>query len=493
MQLRRAVPLFVVALGAHGCTTVPAPAPPVVAVAEPEPADADEEAFELPEDPVFVDEGPPPASAKVPWRWKGPSALRSTAGLPGVSPDARDALRTAARGTEVRIRSTTVGVARVTDVFGETREVKVPGSFRGVGPVRVRIDFGQDDYFEQVVTLPDDGSGPDVTVTVPSARSGALIAGARRIPVSRGVKVVTYEMDPRWDTRTFVQTAIENAGGPPFGDRVLPSGEPGTQLRQVVFHQSGTTSAEAAFRALLGRALSTHLLVERDGTIIQLLDLESCAYHAGKANQHSVGIDFVGRTENLLRLATPSRTAFSREGFDKLSGSKKAAWRETFRAEIEASLDCELETCGAEGVDVWLLGECGGPTHDAANLPALEDCLPSAADWTAMDPSSNEPDLVLPLSPRLKINGTETQAYGPSPAATRAAVAVTSALLDAFPTIPPTIPSREDGTFYSNIVPDPGDWGIVGHLHWESQRWDPGPGVDWQAFADLLLTAPRAR
>jgi hypothetical protein len=177
MQLRRAVPLFVVALGAHGCTTVPAPAPPVVAVAEPEPADADEEAFELPEASVFVDEGPPPASAKVPWRWKGPSALRSTSGLPGAEPGSRDALRTAGRGTEVRIRATTAGIARVTDVFGETRQVKVPGSFRGVGPVRVRIDFGKDDFFEQVVTLPDDASGPVVTVTVPSAPSGRSSPG----------------------------------------------------------------------------------------------------------------------------------------------------------------------------------------------------------------------------------------------------------------------------------------------------------------------------
>jgi hypothetical protein len=63
-------------------------------------------------------------------------------------------------------------------------------------------------------------------------------------------------------------------------------------VRFIVIHHSATRSAEDTRRVLLRRGLSTHYEVERDGTIYEYLDPEKyVAYHAGAANDQSIGID----------------------------------------------------------------------------------------------------------------------------------------------------------------------------------------------------------
>ncbi len=489
------------AMGANACATGetrPAPQPEPTKVAEVEPAPETEPDpefsfdFEDDEKPFFVDDGPPVRAATDPWRWRGPTPLRSTADL---SPE--QAAAKPARGTEVRIRSKDKGTARVTDRFGATTEVAVPGTFRAVGPVRVRVDFAADDFFEQVVILPESAPGKAVTVTIPPEKSGALIAGTRRIPVSRGVRVVTYEDDKRWDPRPLVEEVVATVGWPPFGNRYVRPGEVGADIRQVVFHTTLTPTAEMAYRNLLGRGFSTHVIIERDGTIIQMVDLDLSAYHAGEANNHSVGIEMVGRMQNLAREPRDGACfAYSREAFAKLPEKSKVEWRKRYIDEIRAEIRY-LNECDADAP----VGDCGDSESDIEEYirdtygpeRRLEGCLFPAADLARANPASKNPDLVLPLSPKTRINGAEVQAYGPSPAAMRSVVAVTGALLDAYPAIPKTIPTRETGEIYPNIVADPGEWGLVGHYHWEAQRWDPGPGFDWQALADMLLLRQPAR
>ena len=72
------------------------------------------------------------------------------------------------------------------------------------------------------------------------------------------------------------------------------------ELRAVVIHWDATSSAQATHRVLDGRGLSTHFVVDWDGTVYQLGDVTRTAWHAKGANRYTIGIDIntpVGRSD----------------------------------------------------------------------------------------------------------------------------------------------------------------------------------------------------
>jgi N-acetyl-anhydromuramyl-L-alanine amidase AmpD len=63
-------------------------------------------------------------------------------------------------------------------------------------------------------------------------------------------------------------------------------------VRQIVVHYDAAGSARRCFEILHDlRGLSSHFLLDVDGTVYQTLDLKERAWHAGKANDRSVGIE----------------------------------------------------------------------------------------------------------------------------------------------------------------------------------------------------------
>ena len=62
----------------------------------------------------------------------------------------------------------------------------------------------------------------------------------------------------------------------------------------VVTHWDATLSAKSCKRILEKREISTHFVIDNDGTIVQLVDTNHVAWHAGRrrVNKASVGIDF---------------------------------------------------------------------------------------------------------------------------------------------------------------------------------------------------------
>ena len=68
---------------------------------------------------------------------------------------------------------------------------------------------------------------------------------------------------------------------------------------QVVIHTDLTGDASKCFQTLWQRGLSTHFMVDWDGTIYQGLDPGYQAFHAGEANWHSVGVDMNNLMRNL--------------------------------------------------------------------------------------------------------------------------------------------------------------------------------------------------
>src|SRR5690606_27046607 len=61
---------------------------------------------------------------------------------------------------------------------------------------------------------------------------------------------------------------------------------------QVVIHYDGSGTSRRCFETLHDRrGLSAHFLLDVDGTIHQTLDLKERAWHAGVANDRSIGIE----------------------------------------------------------------------------------------------------------------------------------------------------------------------------------------------------------
>ena len=103
-------------------------------------------------------------------------------------------------------------------------------------------------------------------------------------------KVVTQEQD-RQTGKTITTTIV----GKRYGKRsVLPVDFAKLQsiVTQFFIHHSGLYHSSSTFEVLQNeRKLSVHFILDDDGTLYQTLDLVECAWHGGKNNGYSVGIE----------------------------------------------------------------------------------------------------------------------------------------------------------------------------------------------------------
>jgi len=76
------------------------------------------------------------------------------------------------------------------------------------------------------------------------------------------------------------------------------------QRNTVVLHiTEGTTAAGTMAWFAQSKApnrLSAHFVIDRDGTVYQLLGIQDTGFHASQANSHSIGIEHVAVTHTLL-------------------------------------------------------------------------------------------------------------------------------------------------------------------------------------------------
>jgi len=63
----------------------------------------------------------------------------------------------------------------------------------------------------------------------------------------------------------------------------------------VLHHTAGEGNGTAVFKTLQKRGLSVHFTVDADGRVIQHADLDNVTFHAGGANDESIGIEIVNR------------------------------------------------------------------------------------------------------------------------------------------------------------------------------------------------------
>ena len=72
-------------------------------------------------------------------------------------------------------------------------------------------------------------------------------------------------------------------------------------IRQVVLHSTLTTGVPEAIYNMVRAGVSTHLMIDSDGTVYQLADLSMITFHAGKWNKTSIGVSLVNPLPALHR------------------------------------------------------------------------------------------------------------------------------------------------------------------------------------------------
>lgn len=81
---------------------------------------------------------------------------------------------------------------------------------------------------------------------------------------------------------------------------------PGTikQKNTIILHITAGSTMEGAYqtfaKSVSPKRVSCHFIIDRDGTVYQLLPISDVAWHASQSNAHSVGIEHVAIPNTLL-------------------------------------------------------------------------------------------------------------------------------------------------------------------------------------------------
>lgn len=260
-----------------------------------------------------------------------------------------------------------------------------------------------------------------------------------------------YRVEPRFGTEPARADAPEGAR---YGtlrkhlddeqrDRVLERGwrleELQEEVQQFVLHYDVCGTSRQCFRVLHDlRGLSVHFLLDLDGTIYQTLDLKERAWHAGTANDRSIGIEIAHIGAYPQPDAPPLR---------------------------------EFYAVDAEGVRLSV------PERLARGAPDAALVLRPA-----------RPELV-----RGAIHGRTLYQYDFTPQQYEALSHLVATLHRALPRIALDAPRDGAGRVRTDVLSDAERTsfeGVIGHWHVTTGKIDPGPAMDWDRFlgraAELL-------
>jgi N-acetylmuramoyl-L-alanine amidase len=203
---------------------------------------------------------------------------------------------------------------------------------------------------------------------------------------------------------------------------------------QFVLHYDSEGLSRRTFAILQKRGLSSHFLLDVDGTIYQTLDLRDRAYHATLANSRSIGIEI---------------------------------------ANIGAYPPGE-----SQALNAWYEIDATGQII-AKPSPKSESGDVLTKDFIARPV---RPDPVMGI-----INGQRVIQYDFTPEQYAALSKLTAALHQVFPLIKLDYPRDDKGRFLFKKLSDSGlenFQGVLGHFHIQENKVDPGPAFQWDRLID---------
>jgi len=198
---------------------------------------------------------------------------------------------------------------------------------------------------------------------------------------------------------------------------------------QFVYHYDACGTSRKCFDVLHDRrGLSVHFMLDLDGTIYQTLDAKERAWHAGEANDRSVGIEI----------------------------ANIGAYRDMKVLDQWYGQDDEGRTIVTLPAD---FGPTGIRTPDFVARPAREGVVEGA------------------------IHGRTLYQYDLTDEQYDALIRLTAALCRALPRITPDAPRDAEGNVRMDELSDQelADFsGLLGHYHITKDKVDPGPAFDWE-------------
>lgn len=251
-------------------------------------------------------------------------------------------------------------------------------------------------------------------------RPSIIICG-QDIELAGDVKVVRYKENPEW---SYEAARAKYPEFRYFYPRLGKDHQPIADFAglkdavdKIVLHTDVCRTGAQCFQVLAEQGLSSHFIIDWDGTIYQTCDPMYTCLHAGEVNKLSVGFDLNNVLPNLAA-----------KGYSSV----------TYAGEMAT-------VPGVTGID---------------------------------DPQS---PFYRPRGTKRKvINRIECMSYGYCDAQYSALLAVLKALLKVMPNIKPYPPMDESGQVVLGVIDDfLGFAGIMAHWHISATRWDPGPEFDW--------------
>ncbi|NUN12816.1 MAG: N-acetylmuramoyl-L-alanine amidase [Myxococcales bacterium] len=265
-----------------------------------------------------------------------------------------------------------------------------------------------------------------------------IIIAGEDVPVPGALKIVTFK-DPGgfsfYSTTTNIPISSQLWYDRVRKGKVIRTREELKEVvHMVVLHTDCTRNSKQCYMVLVNRGLSTHFMIDWDGTIYQATDLIHCAAHAGGVNMQSVGIDL----NNLLLPFHPGDP-------DK-----------PYRTAVGAGHDEQFQD------------------------PAFRR------------PEANEFEFMKLQNSVIRSYGYTDQQYQALTALLRALSAelpLLSPSTEGDENPIPRHPMDEKGKVITTALQD-GDalgWrGVLGHWHITPGKWDPGPGFDWDRMYHSL-------
>lgn len=200
-----------------------------------------------------------------------------------------------------------------------------------------------------------------------------------------------------------------------------------------VIHYDVCGTSRHCFRVLQdGRGLSVHFMLDLDGTIYQTLDLKERAWHAGTANDRSVGIEIANMG------AYPNMNV----------------------------------------LDKWYAKDENGDTY-VTLPPGRGDGGIRTPDFVAY-PARNEPVTG-------NVQGQDLMQYDFTEEQYESLIKLTATLCQVLPSIDCDYPRDEEGNLRTTKLTDEemADFsGVLGHYHITTRKIDPGPAFDWDGVIE---------
>ena len=217
-----------------------------------------------------------------------------------------------------------------------------------------------------------------------------------------------------------------------------------------VIHYDVCGTSRQCFKVLHDRRnLSVHFMLDIDGTIYQTLDLKERAWHAGTANDRSVGIEIA----NMGAYPAPKGG-------------------ETGESKLPKALAEWYEPDGGGGVRIKLplaMGDGGVRTAGFVGRPAR------------------------PLVTG-RVHGRELAQFDLTDEQYAALVKLTATLTRVLPRIRPDCPRDANGKPRWDLLSSEemtGFSGLIGHYHVTTDKVDPGPAFDWERLIAGIRRQPR--